>query len=56
MSKTQHPTDTIEIIEENEEIFQTIRDEADDPRTADRFGRRPLRLLELDREKRGGQS
>jgi hypothetical protein len=49
MSKTQTPTDTIDVIERNEDVFKTIRDEADDPRIAHRFGRRPLGLLELAR-------
>lgn len=48
------PTDPIEIIEENEAVFETIRTEADDPLIAERFGGQPLDLLELDR-KQGGQ-
>jgi hypothetical protein len=53
MSQADHPTDPISIIEENEEIFETISEEADDPRIAERFGNQPLELLELDRERRG---
>lgn len=50
MSQADHPTDPISIIEENEDVFKTIREEAEDPRVAQQFGAQPLRLLELDRE------
>lgn len=49
---TTQPTDTIEVIEEHEEIFRTIAEGADDPTVAKRFGEQPLELLELDRERR----
>jgi hypothetical protein len=52
MSHTDQPTDPISLIEENEEIFETISEEADDPRVAERFGSQPLALLEFDRERR----
>ena len=52
---TTQSTNPIDIIEENEEVFQTIEAEADDPTVAEKYGGKPLELLELDRE-RGGQS
>lgn len=52
---TTQPTNPIDIIAENEEVFQTIQEEADDPVVAEKYGRKPLELLELDRE-RGGQA
>jgi len=55
MSQTDHPTDPIDVIAEHEEVFKTIREEAEDPRVAQRFGAQPLELLELDRE-RGDQA
>ena len=54
MATTQQ-TDLIDIIDENEEVFATIEAEADDPVVAEKYGEKPLELLELDRE-RGGQA
>ncbi|WP_157837715.1 hypothetical protein [Haloferax sp. ATB1] len=51
---TTQPTDPIDIIEQHEEVFKTIREQATDPDVAERFGGQPLELLELDRE-RGDQ-
>ena len=53
MSRTEHH-DPIDIIDEHEEVFQTIEEEADDPLVAEKYGRKPLQLLALDRD-RGGQ-
>lgn len=52
---TTQPTNPIDIIAENEEVFQTIQKQADDPRVAEKYGRKPLELLELDRD-RGDQA
>jgi len=51
---TTQPTNPIDIIDEHEEVFQTIEEEADDPLVAEKYGRKPLQLLALDRD-RGGQ-
>jgi hypothetical protein len=49
MSEAGRPTDPIEVIDKHEEIFKKIRDEAEDPEVAERYGEKPLKLLELDR-------
>ena len=53
MSEQPKPTNLIDVIEEHEEVFETISEEARDPHVAERFGEQPLALLELERE---GQS
>jgi hypothetical protein len=40
----------IRVIEANQETFETIAEQADDPEVARRFGRRPLQLLKLEKE------
>lgn len=55
MSEAGRPTDPIEVIDKHEEVFETIRDEAEDPEVAERYGEKPLKLLELDRRQRDGK-
>jgi len=49
MTQTPNP---IDIIAQNEETFRTIAEEAENPEVAEKYGRQPLRLLELHRERR----
>jgi hypothetical protein len=51
MSHPDQPTDPIDVIAENEEVFRTIREKAEDSTVAEQFGTQPLRLLELERER-----
>jgi hypothetical protein len=54
MAATSH--NLIDIIEEHRDVFETIRDEVDDPEAAKRFGEQPLELLERVRGEGGDQS
>lgn len=46
----------MQVVAENEEIFETIAAEAEDPGIRERYGEQPLELLERVRERRRGQA
>jgi len=54
-STDDQPRTIIEVIEANEEVFETIAEEVEDREAARKYGEQPLEILDESRERRGSE-